>query len=635
VAAPLELEELVEHFTLVDHELELLRNKTGATRVAFALLLKFLPWKGRFPRGRAELADNAVDHVARQVDVPPEELGFYDWSGRQAKRHRVEIRRALGFRECGVADADKLARWLAEHVADTERRPERVLEELIARCRSERIEPPAPERQKRIAASALHQAEETLTRRVASRLPPGSPAALEALIAVGARADDEKGEPDERQGDHEDEDPTDNPAPSLAFIKADPGTVSLDSILTEMKRLLAVRAVGLPPTLFADVAPKVVASWRARAAVESPSHIRSHPEPLRLTLLAALLHVREREVTDALVELFIATAHKVNAHAEDKVTKELIREFRRVAGKETILFHIAEAAVNHPDETVRSALFPAIPGGETTLRDLVAEFKHSGPTFRHTVKRTLRASYTNHYRRGLIRLLEVLEFRSNNSTHQPVLDALMMIGRHAHAGSIRYYPLGEEIPLHHGLGGDWTGLVHQTDARGRRRVVRMVYEIATFQALRDALRCKEIWVVGADRWRNPDEDLPADFEERRVEHYHALRKPLDPTAFVEEVREQMRSELATLNDALPGLAWLSISDRKSGAIKLTPLEAAPEPRNLRRLKSAVWRGWGSVPLIDFLKEAVLRTGCFEDISPISGSGSIPADMLAERLLLGI
>ncbi|MDJ0467057.1 hypothetical protein [Streptomyces sp. H27-C3] len=32
--------------------------------------------------------------------------------------------------------------------------------------------------------------------------------------------------------------------------------------------------------------------------------------------------------------------------------------------------------------------------------------------------------------------------------------------------------------------------------RDRRRVVRMIYEVVAFQALRDQLKCKEIWVVG-------------------------------------------------------------------------------------------------------------------------------------------
>ncbi|MFE7113315.1 hypothetical protein ACFU98_44090 [Streptomyces sp. NPDC057575] len=66
-----------------------------------------------------------------------------------------------------------------------------------------------------------------------------------------------------------------------------------------------------------DVAPKVVAGWRARVAVESPSHLRTHPVALRVTLLAALLHEREREITDTLVELLISTVHRIGARAEN------------------------------------------------------------------------------------------------------------------------------------------------------------------------------------------------------------------------------------------------------------------------------------------------------------------------------
>ena len=43
------------------------------------------------------------------------------------------------------------------------------------------------------------------------------------------------------------------------------------------------------------------------------------------------------------------------------------------------------------------------------------------------------------------------------------------------------------------------------------------------KALREALRRREIWVAGANRWRNPDDDLPTDFEENRDVHYAAIR----------------------------------------------------------------------------------------------------------------
>jgi hypothetical protein len=182
----------------------------------------------------------------------------------------------------------------------------------------------------------------------------------------------------------------------LALIKADPGNVSLGTMLVEIDKLMAVRAIGLPAGLFTDIAPMVVAAWRTRAAVAAPSHLRAHPAPIRLTLLAALLYAREREITDTLVELLMHTVHRINARAEKKVTEELINAFKKVTGKETLLFRLAETAIDKPEAKVRDALYPVV--GEQTLRDLVREYKTSGPTFRRTVQTTLKASYTNHYR---------------------------------------------------------------------------------------------------------------------------------------------------------------------------------------------------------------------------------------------
>ena len=86
------LDDVADHFTLIGDELEQLRNKSGATRRGFAVLLKFLLWRGRFPRGLDEVSDDAVAHLARQVRVPAAELGSFDFASRTAKRHRTEIR---------------------------------------------------------------------------------------------------------------------------------------------------------------------------------------------------------------------------------------------------------------------------------------------------------------------------------------------------------------------------------------------------------------------------------------------------------------------------------------------------------------------------------------------------------------
>jgi Domain of unknown function (DUF4158) len=67
MARNLGLDEVVDHFTLIGDELELLRNKSGATRLGFAALLKYVLWRGRFPPGAHELPDDAVAHLARHA----------------------------------------------------------------------------------------------------------------------------------------------------------------------------------------------------------------------------------------------------------------------------------------------------------------------------------------------------------------------------------------------------------------------------------------------------------------------------------------------------------------------------------------------------------------------------------------
>jgi hypothetical protein len=91
----MDLDELVEHWTLLDDERELAAGKRGPTRLGFALLLKFCAGAGRFPRGRSELAGDAVEFVARQPGVPASDLGFYEWSGHTSE-YQGQVRRTSG-----------------------------------------------------------------------------------------------------------------------------------------------------------------------------------------------------------------------------------------------------------------------------------------------------------------------------------------------------------------------------------------------------------------------------------------------------------------------------------------------------------------------------------------------------------
>src|SRR5674536_295328 len=67
VARVVDEDELIDRWTLVGDELGEVAGKRGATRLGFAILLKFYSCHGRFPRGRAEVPDEVIAYVARQV----------------------------------------------------------------------------------------------------------------------------------------------------------------------------------------------------------------------------------------------------------------------------------------------------------------------------------------------------------------------------------------------------------------------------------------------------------------------------------------------------------------------------------------------------------------------------------------
>ena len=91
----------------------------------------------------------------------------------------------------------------------------------------------------------------------------------------------------------------------------------------------------------------------------------------------------------------------------------------------------------------------------------------------------------------LPRLLQILTFRSNNTTHQPVIQALELLKTYAQS-TVRTYPQTETVPLDGVVRELWQDVVIVTDEKGRTHINRVEYELCVLQALREQLRCKEI-----------------------------------------------------------------------------------------------------------------------------------------------
>ena len=133
VHEPVDLDELVQFWTLSLDDVAVLGARRGALLLGFALQLKHFARFARYGR-RTDFGPDVVSHVAAQVGVDSSLFESFDWTTRTMGRHRHDIREYLGYRQVSVDDEHRLVEWLATTVARLERSTERVTVELVARC---------------------------------------------------------------------------------------------------------------------------------------------------------------------------------------------------------------------------------------------------------------------------------------------------------------------------------------------------------------------------------------------------------------------------------------------------------------------------------------------------------------------
>ena len=613
---------IVAPWTLTAEDQALVMAKNIANRLGFALLFLFHRAHGRFPKAPTEIGAKAVAWVAQQLGVKPSDDDAYDATSRTWKRHRAEIRLLLGFREATVADAELLEGWLRDEVAAAGAAPDQLVALLETRCRELSIEPPAADRIDRIVRAAIHAHDEHFCAGILGRLAPATRGRLEALLRPAAN-----------ESSNPPSDQSTGTAPALLLrLRGDPGKPSLAGVQEELAKLEFVRDIDLPRNLFDGVLPHELDRYRRRVAAEAPYEIRRHPEAARLTWLAAFVHLRGRTLTDDLVDLLIETIHRIGARAERRVDRELLDELKRVSGKQNLLFDLAGATLEQPDGIVRDVVFPVV--GEQTLRDLVKEAKATGPSYRTTLRTVIRNSYKGHYRRMVPEILQRLEFCSNNERHRPIIQALDLLKRYANS-KLQTFPVEEVVPIDDIVRGLWREAVFEKDAKGRQRVNRITYEICVLEALRDKLRCKEVWVVGANRYRNPDDDLPADFEAQRIPYYQALKLPLEADRFIADLQAEMREALRILDAGMPRNPGVKISRKrnKDAWITVTPFDPQPDPPNLTAIKAETLATWPMTSLLDMLKEADLRLNFTDILKSPTAYETFDRSVLRPRLLL--
>ena len=593
-------EDLIGRWSLSFDDIDFINSKPVLTRLGLAVQMKFFSSRGFFATDHGSIPADGISYLAEQLGVEAAEVDGYDFSSRTARRHCAEILKHLGFHGMKQADREQLTAWIAKDLCFAGQSVNAMLERVYLWCRDRRIHGPSHKELERLVRSQRQHYLDTLLSGVNDRLSPDAIVLLEASLA----------DPDGPTG--------------FNTMKGDAGQATLDNILDVTAKLAFIQKLGLPGDLQSIAGKAWVDQVVRRVAGEKASEMRRHTPARQLGLYAIYLLSREAQLTDAMVDLLIETVHKIGTRSKRKVVGDIAKDIDRVYGKERLLVEIASASIDEPSGRICDVIFPIV--GKEKLAAIVKESHAKGALDRRIYK-VMRGSWASHYRRMLPNLLSVLEFRSNNAVWRPVLAALDWIRSKIDDGC-RFVP-SKDVPTDDVIPARWRSSVIDDDGR----VNRISYELCVLTQLRDRIRSKEIWVVGADRYRNPDDDLPKDFEVRREAYYSGLDLTPDAAAFVASVRKELEQELLLLNADIPKNDKVRLLWRGENRISITPFKPLSEPKGLASIKSEIGQRWPMTGLLDVLKEAALDTGLLEAFETSASRVALSKAALDRRLLL--
>ena len=615
-----ELEDLIDYFTFLPNELSEIGNKSGETRIGFAVMFKYFQNEAKFPNHKNEIPRTVINYIAKQVQTDAKLFESYDFTNRSFFYHKAQIRNFFGFREVNSEDNIIVKDWLTNSISSSDIEFEHIRMRLYNKFRELKIEPPTNIIVERIVNAALNTYETNFFADIYGNISDKSISKIDMFI-------------DDSISESNIDSLEDEGFITFSDLRNDPGRVGLESVIYEVKKLKVLKEFELPEELFKNIPQKTLKRYKERTATEDLTELRNHPDSIKYTLLAAFFSVRIGEITDNLIELLIQLTHKIGSRAEKKVDREFIEGFKHIKSKNSILFQIADVVLNKPDGIIKEVIYPIV--SEDIFRNLIKEFKSSGTEYKQKVYTVMRGSYGNHYRRMVPAILNIIDFKSNNDVHKPVILALEWIKKFIDSGS-KYYLLADDIPIDGVVRPGYKNSIIETDDKGNEKINKMNYEICVLQALREKLRCKEIWVVGANRYRNPEEDLPSDFEEKREENYDALKKPLDVELFINNIKTEMKHALDKLDKNIPTNSKVKITTKGNSDkhwICLSPSEPKPEPVNLYKLKEEIYKRWPRTSLLDILKETDLRTGFTDEFKTIASREILNRDIIQKRLII--
>jgi TnpA family transposase len=623
--------------------LDLIKSKkTCDTQIIFGVLLIFFQKFGRFPSTEDKYCINLISEICSHLnfkilDYPNIFKTIINSSLSTIKRFRNEIRVFLKFKVFNKsAHLDDFIDHCKINIFPLAPKWDQVTEHAYTYLKNQKIDPCSNTQLIYFLTTAHNQFEAELFTKIEQSLKPEIKDDLDHLVEEEKKEAKKFELSDKIEKRVSPMQPIRQPL-TLGQLKGEKAYLKIDSILYEIQKYKALNSINIPKIIDSFGSRKLFEKYYERVLIESPSHIRDHKTTIRYAYLSIFCVIRQQRMSDTLTDLLLKLLQRILTRAERSVDRALQLDNKRVKGKMGTLLSLAKQSIEHPDGVIKDTIYPEI--SKDRLAEIVIDLGEDGQWYRNQVKAKALSLYSHNNRRIVWALINALDFGAEPQLSK-ILKGINFLKKmnedEADEKTISlkqrlYNPilLKNIIPL------NWLSFVTiKTKHPTKVRINWNAFELALFERLETELSVKNIWVKNAFRYRNPNEDMPSDFDDNEDYYFNLLGLPKDVEDFIKSLKQPLDDHLLELNESILTNPKVVIKNRKKrGSIKITPFDPQHEPQNLEFLKLEIANLWPGLHLVDILKEADFRIGFTKCLESSATRESINEDALTKRLLL--
>jgi hypothetical protein len=310
LAPPSEERKIVRHYTLSRDDLDLIAAKrSDHSRFGFAVLLCYLRHPGRALEADEMPPAELLVFVANQLEVDVAAFDKYRRRDQTRREQLAELMARFGYQTFDRAASRRYIAWLIP-IAQSIRKPERLVEMLLEEMRRQHILLPIPRVLEMLVRQALVRAELVSYRALTDGLTKARLAALDTLLQPKP----------------------DTAVSSMAWLVQAPQSPAARNMLALIERINFLRNLhierdrqrNIPSVAFDRIAAKCL-----RMTVQ---HVRDLSVPRRYATLVVAAISFETKLTDATLLMFDKLIGSLARKAERQTADNSLKTLRQVQG---------------------------------------------------------------------------------------------------------------------------------------------------------------------------------------------------------------------------------------------------------------------------------------------------------------